>query len=169
MEISKWGNSKTSWETSLNVKCGLFPCWNRAILSFQTWVHCLRMAVSLNMQRTKWAALQDHPTAMWTQPQEMKMKANPNGTVSTKYQSWVLVVSPKYLIQFCFTDNRVLAPSKFVALIMSVFLFAGCFGRSIWPGLLATSLTANLTFISFYLYYTWRWDWGPNVKFSNVS
>ncbi|KAI5612230.1 transmembrane protein 201, partial [Silurus asotus] len=29
----------------------------------------------------------------------------------------------------------------------------GCFGRSVWPGLLVTSLTANITFISFYLYY----------------
>ncbi|XP_060794365.1 transmembrane protein 201 isoform X2 [Neoarius graeffei] len=32
----------------------------------------------------------------------------------------------------------------------------GFFGSSIWPGLLVTSLTANLTFISFYLYYNWR-------------
>ncbi|XP_053542103.1 transmembrane protein 201 isoform X2 [Ictalurus punctatus] len=32
----------------------------------------------------------------------------------------------------------------------------GFLGRSIWPGLLVTSLTANLTFISFYLYYNWR-------------
>ncbi|KAM9445456.1 transmembrane protein 201 [Clarias gariepinus] len=32
----------------------------------------------------------------------------------------------------------------------------GCFAKSIWPGLLVTSLTANLTFISFYLYCNWR-------------
>ncbi|KAF4078057.1 hypothetical protein AMELA_G00195010 [Ameiurus melas] len=32
----------------------------------------------------------------------------------------------------------------------------GFLGRSIWPGLLVTSLTANLTFISLYFYYNWR-------------
>ncbi|GAA6107179.1 transmembrane protein 201 [Tachysurus ichikawai] len=32
----------------------------------------------------------------------------------------------------------------------------GCIRKSIWPGLLVTSLTANLTFTSFYLYYNWR-------------
>ncbi|XP_072553482.1 transmembrane protein 201 isoform X2 [Salminus brasiliensis] len=32
----------------------------------------------------------------------------------------------------------------------------GHVGRSLWPGLLFASLTANLTFISFYLYYNWR-------------
>lgn len=41
-------------------------------------------------------------------------------------------------------------------LIDPYFLYAGFLGRSIWPGLLVTSLTANLTFISFYLYYNWR-------------
>ncbi|KAL7864917.1 hypothetical protein AOLI_G00163370 [Acnodon oligacanthus] len=32
----------------------------------------------------------------------------------------------------------------------------GRFGQSLWPGLLFASLTANLTFISFYLCYNWR-------------
>ncbi|XP_026872134.2 transmembrane protein 201 isoform X2 [Electrophorus electricus] len=32
----------------------------------------------------------------------------------------------------------------------------GRVGLSLWPGLLFGSLTANLTFISFYLYYNWR-------------
>ncbi|XP_062871309.1 transmembrane protein 201 [Trichomycterus rosablanca] len=37
----------------------------------------------------------------------------------------------------------------------SKFKWKGCIGRSVWPGLLVASLTANLTFISLYVYYSW--------------